>query len=362
MAKSKAAVFVGAGKPLELWDFDLPNLEAGELLVRMNVTGICGTDVHRWHNTKTPTPMIFGHENVGIIEEIGKGGVNDAVGNELFEGDRVVFGGRMPCGRCYICTVAQEPTSCERGLSYGASASTERPFLRGGFANYVHLVQHAKITKIPDEISIEKAILAVIGNRTLIQGFEKIGGIQAGDTVVIQGSGPIGLAALIQAKLAGAMNLIIIGAPQKRLEVARQIGAKEIVSIEELRDPDKRIIRVMELTEGNGADLVVEASGGPTAVEEGIRMTRVGGKYLIIGQATDYGPMAINPYHIARKQLRVFGSWAAQPVHLYRALRSMEKFDFPMNRLVTHRFTLAEATKGLESVEKLNSIIAVIEQ
>lgn len=361
MAKCRAPVFVGADKRLEVREYDLPDLKAGEVLVKMMTAGICGTDVHMWHNPKTPAPMIFGHENVGVIAELGEGKKLDAVGQEINEGDLVVFGGFVPCGSCYTCTIAKEPTSCRKGITYGTTSNNTPPYLRGGYAEYVHLVPNAGIVKIPSERQVKKALLAVIGNRTIVHGFEKIGGLQAGDTVLVQGSGPIGLAALIQSKLSGAGRIIMVGAPESRLKVAKDLGADQVVNIEEAKAPDDRVRLVNDLTEGRGADVVIEASGGSTAVEEGIMMTRIGGKYLIIGQATDYGPRAINPYNITRKQLRVAGSWAAMPHHLFRAMQTLRDLEIPLDKLFTHRFRVEEATEGLETVDSLQSIIAVIQ-
>jgi len=361
MARCRAPVFVGANQPLELQEFELPKLQPGEMLVRMRIAGICGTDVHMWRNPKTLSPMIFGHENVGEIVELAGGRKLDAVGQAIQEGDLVVFGGMAPCGVCHTCTIAGEPTVCENSVRYGTSPILSPPYLRGGYAEYVHLVGAAGIVRIPDEASIDRALLAVIGNRTLVHGFEKIGGLQAGDTVVVQGSGPIGLAALLQSRLSGANRILVIGAPKARLDLARELGASQVISIEEVREPEERIRVVREATEDHGADVVIEASGGSTAVEEGIRMTRIGGKYLIIGQATDYGARAINPYHLTRRQLRVYGSWAALPQHLFRAMQNLQGLELPMDRLITHRFPVEEATKGLETVDRLESIIGVIE-
>lgn len=361
MARCRAPVFVEANKPLKLREFEIPNLGKEELLVEMKIAGICGTDVHMWHDARTEAPMIFGHENVGIVKKLGARKRFDAVGQSIHEGDWVVFGGVVPCGECYACIVAKEPTVCERGLHYGTSPIRESPYLRGGYAEYVHLVKGAGIVKFPGKKYMAKAMLAVIGNRTLIHGFEKMGGIQAGDTVVVQGSGPIGLAAVVQSKLAGAGQIIVLGAPKPRLRLAREVGGDVTINIVEVKKAEERVMMVKSMTEGRGADVVIEASGGSTAVAEGVEMTRIGGKYLVIGQATDYGPRPINPFYITKNQLKIYGSWAAMPIHLFKAIRSLKNLDLPIDKLITHRFGVEEATEGLRTVSRLESVIAVIQ-
>lgn len=349
-----------AGSPLEIRDFDIPVVEPGAMLVRMHQVAICGTDVHMWRNPATRSPMIFGHENLGVVEKLGGGVSTDGVGQPLAEGDRVVFGGKMPCGRCYICAVLREPTVCESGIGYGTSPCDSPPFLRGGYGEYVYLVPGASVVKIPAGVSWERAMLAVVGNRTILHGFERAGPPTASDTVVIQGSGPIGLAALIQTLLAGSRRIIMVGAPENRLKIARDIGADEVVNIDQVKEPEERVRLVFKMTEGRGGDYVIEASGGSTAVDEGLKMIRTGGRYLVIGQATDYGARAINPYPLVRKLVRVFGSWAATSGHLYRAVIALEKFDYPVEKLVTHRYSLKDATEGLKATERFEPVIAVI--
>ncbi|MGI0092339.1 MAG: zinc-binding dehydrogenase [Nitrososphaerales archaeon] len=339
----------------------MPKLESGEILARMRMVGICGSDVHMWHNPSTPAPMIFGHENVAEIEALGEGRITDGVGQEVGEADMIVFTGRIPCGRCFICTVANEPTVCENSIAYGMTPNTERPYLRGGYGEYVHLMPRAGIVKITDKKLAEKGMLAVLGNATVSYGLEKAGGVNAGETIVIQGSGPIGLAALVQSKLHSAHKIIMVGAPEGRLNLAKSLGSDEVVNIDENREPADRVKLVYGMTEGRGGDLVIEASGGKTAFDEGLQMTRIGGRYLDLGQATNYGPMLVNPYYITKRALRVFGSWGNTPKHLYKAIIKLQDVDLPMNKLITHRFNIDDATKGLQMAESLSSVISVIE-
>lgn len=361
MNKIRAPVFTEAGKPLEIREFERPKLRKEELLVKMTLAGICGSDTRIWSNPRAEFEvngsMIFGHENVGVVDELGPDRRFDYVGQELNVGDYVVFASSAPCKKCYTCNVLNEPALCKNGVPYGLSPITEVPHLRGGYGEYVHLVPNAGVIKIPDKNHMEKALLAVIGNKTIVAGFRIMNGMTAGDTVVVQGCGPIGLAATLQAKLSGASRVIVIGAPDKRLELARQLGATDTISIEDHNNPEERAKLVDELTGSVGADLVIEASGAKSAVDEGLSMTRQGGKYLLIG----IGERKVDPYPITRKNLRVFGSYSATPADLFKAISSMGNTEIPFNKLFTHRYSMEEATEGLRAVDNLEPVIALID-
>ena len=133
MATSKAAVFVGPEKPFEVQEFPILPVEPGAVLVKMEMCGICGTDVHAWYQQSTAFPTIMGHENIGVVAELGKGVTADLLGNPLKEGDRILFR-RAPCGRCMSCVLGE---SC-RGYSGVPRLSTDPPHLRGGYSQYYY--------------------------------------------------------------------------------------------------------------------------------------------------------------------------------------------------------------------------------
>ncbi len=154
-----------------------------------------------------------------------------------------------------------------------------------------------------------------------------------------------------------------MGPSSKRLAVARDLGADVTIdmSSQQAKTPEDRVRLVFDSTEGHGADVIIDTSGIPGAIDEGLRMARPGGKYLVMGQATDYGTSPINTTLIMRKQLRIFGSFSGLPKHLHKAILELERADIPVDKLVTHRFHLDEATTGLEAVDRFESIFAVLE-
>ena len=291
MDTCKAAVFVGANRPIEVQEFPVLPTEPGGALVQMQMAAICGTDVHAWHLDATPAPTIFGHENIGVLAELSPELTTDVLGQPLQVGDRVIFRD-APCGRCFRCAMGE---SCQHSRSYGMIRSDEPPHLRGGFGQYLQLSATPWLLRVPDDVSNERALLSVIGNHTALNGIERIGGINSADTVLVQGSGPIGMGALNQSLIGGAGRVIVVGAPESRLALARRLGATDTVDLADCPTPEARVERVMELTNGRGADVVIEASGGLTAFQEGLEMVRFGGRYLVIGQWTDYGLLSAKP-------------------------------------------------------------------
>ena len=352
-----AAVFVGPGKPLEVQEFPVPEVEPGAVLVRMEMAAVCGTDVHTWHDPTASSPVIFGHENVGAIAQLGRGVTHDVLGNQLREGDRILFR-RGGCGLCARCAVGE---SCQVNRGYGFLPSDQFPHIQGGFGQYLYLEPGPWILRVPDDMSTERALMSVVGNHTVLSGIEKIGGIALADTVVVQGTGPIGMGAVVQARVMGAARIIAIGAPPNRLALAREMGADETIDIGEHPDPQDRVELVHDLTQGRGADVVIECSGGSTAVQEGLEMVRQGGKYLVVGQFADYGPQPINPSLITRKAVLISGVLSSSRQNIIRSFQAMHSVvTQPVEKLVTHRFPLEGVNEAFHSHETLEAMVAAV--
>lgn len=351
-------------EPLEIRSYPTPSeVAAGEALVRVDAAGICGTDVHLWlGQLKIPLPVILGHETVGRIEMLGAGLQADWRGTPLALGDRVTWASSIVCGECYYCRVKRQPTRCVGRRAYGISyCADQAPHLRGGYAEHVLLRAGTAIFRIPDAVSSESVVGAGCGLTTALHGLERMP-VVLDDVVVVQGVGPVGMAAVAIAHLSGAARVIAIGGPSHRLEQARAFGADEVISIDEAASVEARRKRVMDATGGFGADMVIECVGHPEAVPEGLELCRDGGAYLVLGQYADAGNVSFNPHTITRKQLRLAGSWGFEPRHVDRALRLLERAEYRelFERQVTHRFTLDNANEALDTVRRLQSGKALI--
>ena len=364
MPTARASVLEQFHAPLQLRRFEIPSRpEPGAALVRTEMAGICGTDVHLWKGElPIALPVILGHETVGRIEQLGDGLERDWAGAPLQVGDRVTWTSSTSCGACYYCNEKRQPTRCPHRRAYGIGYRCDQPphFL-GGYAEFHYLQPRVNVFKLPDDLPTESVIGAGCALNTAIHGVERTG-IAWRDTVVVQGAGPVGIAALAVAKSAGAARVILIGGPAHRLEMARRFGADHVLSLEEFHQPAARLEAVRALTGGFGADVVLECVGQPGAVVEGMEMCRDGGKYLVLGHYCDAGPVSWNPHVVTRKQLTVIGSWSYEPRHLRQAISFLHttRSLYPFAEMVTHRFSLEQANEALATTADWRSAKSVI--
>ena len=359
-----AAVLVEFEKPLEIHSYPIPpELGPDELLVKVEMAGICGTDVHLWlGQLPIPLPVIMGHESAGTVERMGSDSMADWSGQPVSIGDRITWASSIVCGHCYYCQLKAQPTRCLSRKAYGISyCAKDAPHLRGGYAEYIVLRKGTSTFRLPDSLPTEAIIGAGCALTTAIHGLERAP-VKPGDNVVIQGAGPVGLAALALAREAGAAKTILVGAPPHRLQLGSEFGATSVISIEDVPDPAARRQLVLERTGGFGADVVVECVGYPAAFVEGLDLCRDGGTYLVLGQYANAGDVLMNPHTITRKQLNVVGSWAFEPRHVHRAISWLDSTEWKHQfaKQVTHRFPLARADEALNTVRQHLSGKAVI--
>jgi threonine dehydrogenase-like Zn-dependent dehydrogenase len=321
-ATVRVSTFAGPGADPVLHDVPRPAVRKKAALIQIAACGVCGTDLHilQGHWPKPlPWPITLGHELAGVIVEIGDELTNDYVGLPLQVGSRVMLPPLMPCGECYYCVHYPETANkCLAPVYYGRYLGFDRPpHLWGGWAEMVYVdldeLPGTKIYRLPDDMPLRLGTLAEPLTSCLraLARAQRIGGFSVGDTVVIQGSGPIGVLALAAAREMGAGRVIVIGgAEHPRLALCRRFGAEATVCIDEIGSARDRIAAVREIVGGYGADLVVDCAGHPSAGPEGIEMLRDGGTYVEMGQFTDAGPVATNWHRICTKDIRIVGSWA----------------------------------------------------
>lgn len=353
----RAAVLREFEQPLEVREYPEPKAGPGEAVVRVTMAGICGTDVHLWlGQLPIPKPVILGHETVGVIEQLGEGLQKDWRGDALQVGDRVCWASSIACGECFYCRVKAQPTRCLTRKAYGISYNADdAPHLRGGYAEKIHLRAGTAIFRIPDSLPTEAVVGAGCALTTAIHGIERCP-VQWGDVVVVQGSGPVGIAALAVAKQAGALKTIVTGGPPHRLKLAQEFGADVVIDVG-IADGEARKELVLAETGGYGADVVIECVGHPDAVNEGLEYCRDGARFLVLGQYANAGNIEFNPHTITRKQLLVAGSWGFEPRHVDRALRLLDATDWKrlFAKQITHRFPLEQADEALATTRTWQS-------
>ncbi len=351
------------GEPLELEQFEVPPAPEGGLVVASSYGGICGTDVHlQQGHLDVPTPLVLGHEGLGVVHELGPNLQRDVRGAPLREGDRVMWASSIACGRCSPCVVDGESTLCVNRKVYGVNRpTTTEPALSGSWADYIYLRPGTTVVKVADHVDPLAAMSLACAGPTIVRALRDRRPVVIGEVVVVQGSGPVGLAAAAFAQLAGASEVILVGGPEERLRAAADLGiGSRHVNIVESPDHDETIAEVVEMTQG-GADLVIECTGVPDAVGEGLRLARRGGSYLVVGQYTDAGDAMINPHQITYRNLDVIGSWAFTGGHLAEYVRLLPRLveRFGLSHLVT-TYPLEDHAAALADVTSRSVVKAVL--
>lgn len=359
----RAAIMEKPHQPLIVTDLPEPELETGAVWLETLYSEVCGTDVHLYHGrlAGVPYPIIPGHISVGRISGM-NGIVRDVEGNLLQLGDTITFlDVHETCHNCWHCLVAKTSTRCPNRKVYGITYGLADGIL-GGWSEKIYLKPGVKIVKLPAGLPPEVFIGGGCGLPTAYHAVEQAS-IKLGDTVVIQGSGPVGLSALILSQLAGAIQTIMVGGPAHRLDLAAAMGADHCINIETTSAADRLTI-IKELTFGRGADVVIEATGAPGAVGEGMTLARDAGIYVVAGQYTDNGDVTINPHWaINRKHLTIKGTWGIDLSHFYRSIQVMAKHHsrFPWGRIVSAHYGLSEVNQALDDVASCRIMKAVIE-
>ena len=340
--------------------FPEPDLETGGVLLSTLFSEVCGTDVHLFKGqlAGVPYPIIPGHINVGTIEKI-NGTVRDIDGNPFQPGDIVAFlDVHETCHACWYCLVAKASTRCPNRKVYGITYSANDG-LFGGWSQKIYLKPGVKIVKLPPELAPKDFIAGGCGAPTALHAVERAT-IKLNDSVVVQGSGPVGIFAAVFSMISGAGKVIVVDPSRTRLKAAEMVGVDHII---DAGTPDDRVAGVLKLTNQRGADVTIEASGNPQAVSEGLRMTRDNGTYAVAGQYTDAGDVVINPHwQINRKHIDIRGVWGIDFSHFYKAIHVMAKHSrrFGWHRLISQVYTLGQVQNALEDVESLRIFKAVI--
>jgi L-iditol 2-dehydrogenase len=363
-----AVVMTAPDAPLEVRAFERPELEPGGVLVRTLGSEVCGTDAHLWKGqlAGVPYPIIPGHVSVGEVAELGPAGptadvAKDVSGAPLQVGQVVTFLDVYgTCGRCWYCTVGHATTRCPSRKVYGVTLSADDGLL-GGWSEYIYLRPGVHVVPLPDELHWRAFLAGGCGMPTALHAVT-LGDIAFGDTVVVQGAGPVGLCAAVLAQLRGAGSVIVVGGPEVRLDAVTRFGADAVIDIGSTT-PEERLAAVRDATRGRGADVTIEATGAPGAVPEGMRLTRDAGRYVVVGQYTDVGDATFNPHlDLNQKHLEIRGCWGSDVGHVYRSVQVMARYgrQFPWTELISREYGLGSAQAALEDVAAQRVVKALI--
>jgi threonine dehydrogenase-like Zn-dependent dehydrogenase len=335
MNTMKAVVFRGIND-IRVEEVARPRPKAGEAVIRITATTICGTDVHIVKGEYPVRPgLILGHEPVGVIEELGEG-----LEGEYAPGQRVIAGAITPCGQCFYCLNGAH-SQCHGALGGWRFGNT----INGAWAEYLLVPDaRANLALVPDELTDEQVLMLPDIASTGISGAES-GGVRLGDSVAVFAQGPIGLCATLGAKLRGAGLIVAVDPIKARREMAQRFGASLAI------DPNATdvVAEIKRLTDGRGADVAIEALGRQNTFEAALRSVRPGGTLSSLGV---YSGKLVAPYEAIYAGLgdqRIVTTLCPGGKERMRRLLSMVQTNrVDLSPLVTHHFTLDQLPEAFE--------------
>ena len=342
--KTRSVVIESPGVMI-IKEFDIPKIGNGDLLLKVEMTSICGTDP-KLLNDKYYThtfPLIPGHEVVGHVHEIGDDAIEEYKVNV---GDRVIIEPQILCKKCKYCLTGNYHL-CQDRRTYGVDISCDiSPHLWGSYGEYMFVAAGSKVHKIREDVPMESACLSsVIGNG--IRWIRTIGEVRFGESVVILGSGAQGLSSVIAAKEAGAYPIIIVGRPAdaRRFEIAKDFGADYTI---EVGDNFHESIR--ERCNGELADVVVDCSGSPEAIASGIDLLNPLGRFVIAGMT---GPQrtGIEIDKVVVNELKILGG-CGQSWDVEIAVEIINSRKYPIESIISHTFPVLDAEKAIHFINE----------
>ena len=337
----------------ELRELELPDIPPDAALLKVEVAGVCGTDVSQYRLPLRGGPLIMGHENVGYLTHVGS---EFAARQGLKEGELVFLEHYLPCGNCEWChrgeyrhCSATEWFYDSKAIRYGYTSMDIAPGLWGGFSQYVYLPINAVLHKVPKGVTPEEAGVAT----PMSNGFQWAltdGEVGLGSTVLIQGPGQQGLCCLIAARLVGATRIIVTGTSkdERRLEVAKIYGADSVVDIQK----QDALALVQEVTDGRGVDVVIDCTVGAGAAPLllGIEATKRRGGIIVVQAEGNQEFPAFPIGRFTRKGMTMKSARGHSYKSVELALNAIASKRVPLDLMTTHRFSLAEVDYAIKSV------------
>lgn len=340
----RAAVQVGP-RQIEVQQFPRPSIGPDDGLLRVERCGICGSDVEGYKGEmRRNYPAIPGHEPLGIIEEIG-----DSAAERwgVKPGDRVAVEILIPCRNCDLCLMGQYQACRNRsfGAYSGNTLTTKPPALWGGYAEYLYLHPNAILHKVNKHIDPDVAVMfnpLGAGVRWAVH----LGALEIGQTLLVLGPGQRGLCAVIAGKMAGAGTIIVTGLSKdrKKLELAREFGADHTIDV----DAENTVERVKDLTQGIGADVVLDVTPMATQpILDALECVRFGGRIVLAGLKARK-PTTLVTDMLIQKGASMVGAYSVDARAYLDAIRIIESGRFPLAAMHTHTFGLEEAGRAIE--------------
>ena len=337
-------------KQIEIMELPIPEINDDEILVKVEQTGICGTDVHEYKGDPFGyIPVELGHEGTGTVVKLGKNITTDYYGKPLAVGDKIVTG-LKPCGQCDTCKNDPEHIHlCEGGEIFGLMPGEESyKNFNGWFAEYIKVNAGGVVFNVSDmDVDLRTLIEPCAVVVHAIEKAKEIFNFKHNSYVLVQGCGPIGLLLLTTLRTMGIRNIIAVDGDENRLNMAKKLGAAYAVNFM----TEDALAKVMEIT-GKGADMAFQCTGSPKAASTVWHYVKRGGAMCELGFFVDNGETTYNPHKdICNKEIKVTGSWTYQSkdwIQACEVLKEAQKDGLPVEELLSHKYALADIYEAME--------------
>ena len=351
---AKVAMLVDK-KKIEVKEYAIPELQDDDILVKVEGCGVCGTDVHEWKADPFGIiPVTLGHEGTGEIIALGKNVKMDTAGNPIKVGDKIVTS-VISCGECYICRNQPANTNlCDNQGVFGLIPHGDANPLTGWFATHLLIRGKGATYFVVNDLDLQERMLLELACVCVhaLKRANSTGLINFNSKVLIQGLGPVGLVMCSVLRAAGVNHIIAIDGTAKRLEMAKKLGVKTVISFKEVATLEERVKMVKSLANGVGVDFAFQCTGAPAAAKDIYEYIRRGGGLCVMGFFVNNGEYSVNPHFaMCNKEINIVGSWdySADDYPTTMAfLRQAREMNIPIKELITHTFPLDKLNEAME--------------
>ena len=353
--KTAKVAMLTSPKKIEVKEFPVPELLDDDILVKVEGCGVCGTDVHEWKGDPFGIiPVTLGHEGTGEIIALGKNIKCDTAGNPIKVGDKIVTS-VISCGKCQICRNHPANTNlCDKQGVFGLIPHSDAQPLTGWFSTHLLIRGKGATYFVVNDLDLKERMLLELACVCVhaLKRANTTGLINFNSKVLVQGLGPVGLVMISVLRAAGVNHIIAIDGTPKRLEMAKKLGAKTVISFRDIPALEERVKLVKKVSSGIGVDFAFQCTGAPAAAHDIYEYIRRGGGMCEMGFFVNNGEYSVNPHFaMCNKEISIVGSWdySADDYPTTMAfLRQAREMNIPIKELITHTFPLDKLNEAME--------------
>ena len=353
--KTAKVAMLTAPKKIEVKEFAIPEVGPDDILVKVEGCGVCGTDVHEWRQDPFGIiPVTLGHEGTGEIIALGKNVKFDTAGNPIKVGDKLVTS-VISCGECFVCRNHPANTNlCDKQGVFGLIPHNDKNPLTGWFATHLLISGKGSTYFVVNDLDLKERMLLELACVCVhaLKRANQTGLINFNSKVLVQGLGPVGLVMISVLRAAGVNHIVAIDGTPKRLEMAKKLGAKTVISFKEITSLEERVKIVKKACNGVGVDFAFQCTGAPMAAKDIYEYIRRGGGMCEMGFFVNNGEYSVNPHFaMCNKEITIVGSWdySADDYPTTMAfLRQAREMNIPIKELITHTFPLDKLNEAME--------------